>query len=306
MARDSGKPLVSEFDLYILAKKLFAERQYNGRSVPHRNGALTAKRARKLISDSVENDTGLGYGHFGLDENSRLQRDTDFSTPLYKICDVDTIGALMAADPFCYLSYLSAMEWHCLCEPKFQQIHITTPQRPEWNRKAYSFMLEMLDYNSISNLPFRLTRPQPMPEVRGNRVYQHETRHPIDFATSDSNRIRVTSIGQTFCDMLGNAALCGGMANVISIWRAKALDHLEEIIEGIEATKEKIVKVRAGYLLEEVLGVIDPRINIWVNAAQRGSSRKLDPTEPYVGKFSAKWMLSINVSDADLPSTSAH
>lgn len=100
--------------------------------------------------------------------------------------------------------------------------------------------------------------------------------------------LRVSPIGVTFRDSLTNPAWCGGMETVIKIWREHAARHLDSIVTAITASKEKIVKVRAGYLLEEVLGMRDARIDEWVEAAQRGSSRKLDPSRPFASTFSEK------------------
>jgi predicted transcriptional regulator of viral defense system len=83
------------------------------------------------------------------------------------------------------------------------------------------------------------------------------------------------------------------------------LRHLDAIIAAIDLSPEKIVRVRADYLLEEVLGVADPRVARWVADAQRGSSRKLDPAAAYAGRFSKRWMLSINLDDPSLPAVAA-
>ena len=81
-----------------------------------------------------------------------------------------------------------------------------------------------------------------------------------------------------------------------------AVRHLDAIVEAVDAGSEKILQVRAGYLLEEAIGISDPRIDVWARSAQRGSSRKLDSAAPYANRFSERWMLSINVPDSTLPS----
>ncbi len=92
---------------------------------------------------------------------------------------------------------------------------------------------------------------------------------------------------------------------MIDIWREHATRHVDEIITSVNTSAEKILRVRAGYLLEEVLGINDHRISAWAADAQRGSSRKLDSATAYENRFSEKWMLSINVPDTTLPATTA-
>ncbi len=52
----------------------------------------------------------------------------------------------------------------------------------------------------------------------------------------------------------------------------------DQIIDEVEKFDSKIVKGPRSYLLSEVLEVEDSRIDGWEQFAQRGGSRKLDPT----------------------------
>ena len=79
-----------------------------------------------------------------------------------------------------------------------------------------------------------------------------------------------------------------GMFGFTIVW-------IGQIISAVEEENASIVKVRAGYILSERLGIADPRIEAWKAFAQRGGSRKLDPDAPYAPVFSGAWMLSLNV-----------
>lgn len=81
----------------------------------------------------------------------------------------------------------------------------------------------------------------------------------------------------------------------MDVWEDHATSWLDDIIEAISVHPKKIVKVRAGYILEEKQKISDQRIDLWRAFAQRGSSRKLDPDSPYMPKWSENWMISLNV-----------
>ena len=70
--------------------------------------------------------------------------------------------------------------------------------------------------------------------------------------------------------------------------------HLDQIIESVDEYAAKLPKVRAGYILNEVMGLTDERVLAWRSFAQRGSSQKLDPEKPFSSTYSDKWMLSLN------------
>jgi predicted transcriptional regulator of viral defense system len=99
--------------------------------------------------------------------------------------------------------------------------------------------------------------------------------------------------------MLVEPHSCGGMASVMTVWRRHARDHLNAIVEAVDEIESKIAKVRAGYILTEVVGIEAPQISAWSAFAQRRGSRKLDPDGPYTPVFSERWTISLNISVAN-------
>ena len=100
--------------------------------------------------------------------------------------------------------------------------------------------------------------------------------------------------------MLREPTLCGGMQHVIDVYNQYAKQYFRLIVDELDSHGNGIEKVRAGYILEEHCKIHDPRIDTWHKFAQRGGSRKLDPTGEYSETFSERWSLSLN-----LPTTSS-
>jgi len=118
---------------------------------------------------------------------------------------------------------------------------------------------------------------------------------PEIFLKNRSNDVRLSSIGQTFLDMLQKPDLCGGMSHILDIWEEHAETYLDEIVAAVDTTTSGLVKSRAGYILEERLELNHPGVGPWKALGQRGGSRKLDPSKEFTPTFSETWMISINV-----------
>jgi predicted transcriptional regulator of viral defense system len=132
--------------------------------------------------------------------------------------------------------------------------------------------------------------------VRSRKIAVYETKHPGHWLQVRDSHARLATIGQTFVDTVERPQYCGGMAHVLDVWRQHAGTYREEIIAAVDEVAPPIAKVRAGYLLDDMLALgDDSRIQGWVRFAQRGSSRVLDPTKIFGADHSEKWMLSINV-----------
>ena len=172
---------------------------------------------------------------------------------------------------------------------------LTTATLKLWNQMKID--LERKHLGDYFENPERISLKKAVfPEfVRKMKVKRVESKflHP-SIQVKDSHS-RISTIGYTFLDMLDKPDLCGGMPHVIDVWKESAQLYLDEIIEAVDNHPTKIIKSRAGYIIDEVLNINNDRVNKWVEFSQRGGSRLLDPSSPFAPKFSEKWMISINV-----------
>lgn len=203
-----------------------------------------------------------------------------------------------AADPFAYISHLSAMEFHGLTDRFSKILYLTTPPDTEWKTLAKERMLkdlrEHLEPFQRAKLPL-LRRPL-FDRVEGMRVDLMRRSSRGAFKTIQSPTVRVAMVGRTFLDMLREPGNCGGMQHIVDTYREHGARYLALITEEVERHGNAVEQVRAGYLLDEVCRLGHPLVDRWTQKAQRGGSRRLDPLGEYAPHYSEKWKLSINVA----------
>lgn len=202
-----------------------------------------------------------------------------------------------SADPFAYISHLSAMEYHGLTDRFSKILYLTTPTDKEWREQAAARMDKDLKAQTAAYRAARLPmlRRLPFERVEGQRVELMRRSSRGAFKTIKSTAIRVATIGRVFLDMVREPHNCGGIQHVVDTYRLYAERNLALIVEEVERHGNAVEKVRAGYLLDEVCRLSHPLIDGWTKYAQRGGSRMLDPQAEYASHYSEKWMLSINV-----------
>lgn len=205
--------------------------------------------------------------------------------------------AICTADPFAYLSHLTAMEFHGLTDRLPETIYVSSPPPNDWrafaqNKKLSDLKELVTDYEN-SGFP-TLYKPRPT-RVLGKRINLHNSLHFGAFKNVPSTKLRYSTIGRTFFDMLSAPSLCGGLRHVLNVYAQHAKKFLPLIVTEIDRHGSPIDKVRAGYVLEEVCGLVDPKIDDWRAYVQRGGSRKLSAAGEYSPTYSEKWCLSINI-----------
>ena len=236
-----------------------------------------------------------------LEEAGTVRPDPDYSGH-YRVVAVpdrpaDDIVCLI--DRFCHISHLSAMQRWGLTDRQPDSLMITRPDDAAVRRMATTIMdgeaaeIPWAHRPRAPAGPFRLNNIVHPDHVRQRPVRLHRSRHAGDSVRDRDGFARVTAIGQAFLDTLRQPGLCGGMAHVLDVWDERAPGYLTDIITAID-TAGPAVKCRAGHIIEERLGVDDPRVTAWRRHAQRGGSRVLDPGRPYVPVWSETWMISLN------------
>lgn len=275
-------PTVTDYELFKKVKELYeSDKKLNLR---HQRASLNDyKRLRRQLRN-------LGV----------LQADPDYSTFAYRILTTsdrpaDEICCLI--DPFCYISHISAMQRYGLTQRRPNTLFLTTPSLQTGKQLIIRKMIrdhgENIGRHLDEIITLKLVHHPRM--VRKRQITEFRTKYFGEWVQVRGSMARIATIGQTFADMMAEPSRCGGMSHVIDVWREHASTYREEIIQAIETARTAITKVRAGYILSELLSINDPRVIAWKRFAMRGGSRVLDPSKPYAPEFSETWMISTNV-----------
>jgi len=276
------KPVVTPYEVFFAYRKLFGlnKRLYLKSSIPEVSGCNRLRnklvQARFLLSD--ENYHNRAY-----------KIATEGASTADEVC--------CCVDPFCYVSHMSAMQRYGLTNRRPDALHLTRPDRETLKRLIKEKMIA--DYGG--KIPNNTDEVMPLNSighpkiVRGRKVHVIHTKQFGENIRIRGTHTRASTIGQTFLDTLMEPQLCGGMSHVIEVWLDHAPMYQQEIIDTINMSTSPISKLRAGYILEERLGIRHQAIDEWVKHAVRGSSRVLDPEKPFEQNHSERWMLSINV-----------
>ena len=282
---EERRAVVTPYALFLALRPLYAPE--NRRKLYLRSDVATTDDLRRVTAN--------------LSKTGGIELDPDYGRGVYRVPSVgessaDEVCAL--ANPFGYISHLSAMHRWGLTNRRPEALHLTMP--PASAAQPLVEQRMAADYGApFSSLPLnqavKLRFIRHPDTVRGRKISVYETRHPGQWLQVRDAQARLATVGQTFVDTVERPQYCGGMGHVIDVWREYAITYREEIIVAVDEIATPIAKVRAGYLLDDMLEQgDDSRIQSWVRFAQRGSSRVLDPARDFNTAHSEKWMLSIN------------
>ena len=281
---ESDASVATLSDLHHRALGLFAARFWQDEPLKRLPKSWDQRRSKEMVARLVD--------------RKLLIPDADFGGEVYRVAAVTEAPSAEAVailvDPYCYVSHGSAVHLHGLSSKRPSPLHLSTPERRQWRARRAADIAAL----GLADVADRLSynRVHFSDRLRRRSVVLHETSSPA--ATIALGPVRVSTLGATFLDTLAEPARCGGMGEVLKLWDQHARSYLAEIVAAVDQVETKILKVRAGYILTERLGLEQPEISVWQAFAQRGGSRKLDPDRPYAPIYSERWMLSLNAEDA--------
>ena len=272
----NGKPVLTQFEFNRIIRQMYREssgkRLYLRSNIPDRDNYVRLKSSLK--------QAGL------------IGKDRDYGTRVIRVLSISDLPAediICLVDPTCHISHLSAMQRWGLTDRNPEALILTRPDRKTAAKRLLAYRTEAVDE------AFPLTIVGHPNRVRGRTVRTYESRTPGTCLKVRGSDVRLSTIGQTFLDMLQKPDLCGGMSHILEAWEEHAETYLDDIVAAVSAATSGIVKSRAGYILEERLGLYHSGIEHWKTFGQRGGSRKLDPVNDFAPTFSETWMISLNV-----------
>ncbi len=279
LLEENDRPVLTQFDFFQIVRQMYRESPDKKLYLRH----FTPSREDYFRLRSNLNSQGV------------IGPDRDYGARVIRVLAISDLPAesiVCLIDPTCYISHLSAMQRWGLTDRRPDALMLSRPDRKTTAARLRAYMTQNLGEGETNLFPLKIVGHPPV--VRRRAVRVHESKTAGAFLKNRGDGVFLSTIGQTFLDMLQKPDLCGGMPHVLDVWEEHAKTYFEEIVAAVGTAKSGLVKSRAGYILEERLSLHHSEIESWKIYAQRGGSRKLDPSKKFAPTFSEKWMISLN------------
>ena len=280
MLEKNGKPVLTKFDFFQIIMRMYREssdqKLYLRHDTPSRDDyarlSLSLKKTGLIGADR-------DYGARGI-------------IRVLNVPDLPAEDIICLLDPTCYISHLSAMQRWGLTDRSPYTLVLKRPDHKTAAAQLLAYMNESLGEDEANPFPLKIVHHPARVRNRAVRIYKSKVAGA--FLKNRGDNVRLSTIGQTFLDMLQRPDRCGGMSHILDVWEEHAEPYLEEIVAAIDTATSGLVKSRAGHILEERLGLHHRGIEHWKAFVQRGGSRRLDPAKDFAPTLSETWMISLN------------
>ena len=280
LLEENGKPVLTQFDFFHLIRRMYRESSGKKLYLRHDTPSQDDYVRLRLILEKA--------GVIGDDQDYRAR-----VIRVLTVSDLPAEDIICLVDPTCYISHLSAMQRWGLTDRSTKALVLTRPDRKTAAAQLRSRMAETLGEDEANPFPLKIVSHPARVRHRAVRIYASKAAG--SFLKNRGDDVRLSTIGQTFLNMLQRPDLCGGMSHILDVWEEHAQTYLDEIVAAVDTATGGLVKSRAGYILEERLGLHHRGIEHWKAFGQRGGSRKLDPAKDFAPTFSETWVISLNV-----------
>ena len=216
------------------------------------------------------------------------QRVFEVSVPYAEKVPLDEADLALEANPYAAISHLSALIAHGMTERLPKSTCLTTP-RDALNSGVLPLGTRHDDW-------IGLALPQPfLPTRLAGFGYDWITVHnKWFFGHEDRGKLRLANLERTLLDGLREPELCGGMGEVLRVWReARGTVKIPLLIEYGNAFNICVLRQRIGFVMER-LGLGHPELEKWKRQAHRGGSSRLLASAPFAAAHDKDWRLSIN------------
>lgn len=278
-------PLLREIDLYIYAADMYDRAQSGEVHVTRLPKQFDHPQFRRMITQ--------------LENKRAVALDSEFRSGVWQNLSVAPAAtaeeALSIVDPSAYVSFLSAMQRYGWTDRASSDLQMTTLADGLWRQRQLQILKERKPDRFVGKEFPRPYRVGFGTTLRGRQISLHKTKKIRETAIVRGSYIRISKAGSTIVDMLTEPQRCGGMRHVIDCITKIYESYEEDILSSVDKLGDPITKVRAGYIIEEIIGKHHDVMDNWLDFAQRGGSRRLDPQKPYGSTYSEKWMIATNV-----------
>ena len=290
-----NQSIITSYQLGRIIFALYQAKNCQGKPIAYLREESTPTRARyRKILQSLES-SGV------LSNSSTAKHPEIFSVLSQNTATADEISCLI--DPFCYVSHLSAMEYHGLTDRFSKVLFLSGADPAQWKQLATERMEKDLGvaYKKYTETALPTLKKFSLKKIAKKTISLYATKHydAGAYIRVQGQALKVSSIGRTFLDMIRQPSLCGGIYHVLEAYSDNADRYLRLILDEVQQHGTIIDKIRVGYILDERIGLEHPTIATWVKNAQRGGSRKLVAENPYAPTYSEKWGLSINIEEIE-------
>ncbi|SUF49555.1 Uncharacterised protein [Salmonella enterica] len=134
------------------------------------------------------------------------------------------------------------MEWHGITDRIPHVLHIV--QAPlSTARKQQLVQLRNMFPGLQNEQPLLVRGFTPYEKIDGKELHQHTHRnYKPRTELHASGGIRVSTLGETFLDMLREPDLCGGYMHVQDVFKEYAAEHLPVIVKAVDKTVRVLIK----------------------------------------------------------------